>query len=187
MEEVREEKELFKSARRGSISAFEAILSRYERRIFNYIYHMVRERQNAEDLTQETFIKVYRHLHRFDADKSPSALIFKIATNTVYDFLRKQRRRQEVFIIDDPESGFETIDPDDPYLTIGRIESAKILGSALEAIKPMYRSVLTLCYQEDLGYQEIADTLALPLNTVKTYIYRAKKELKKILIESNNG
>ena len=182
---MREEKELWEAACAGSISAFEEILLRYEQRIFNYIHRMVRERQNAEDLTQETFIKVYRCLKRIDGDRSPAALIFKIATNTVYDFLRKQLRCKEAFIIDDPASDFETIDPDDPYLTIERIESAKILERTMDTLKPIYRSVLILYYQEDLSYHAIADTLDLPLNTVKTYMYRAKKALKGILEEKD--
>ncbi len=176
-------KKILSDAKNKSFKAFEAILSRYEKPIFNYIFRLVNHRQDAEDLTQETFIKVYTHLSSIDPEKSFQAWLYKIATNTVYDWSRKKGVHSELFIIDDPESGFETIDEDFSYINI---ETAKDVENALGALKPAYRAVLLLFYWQDLSYEEISSALSLPVNTVKTHLRRAKNALKEKLTGKSN-
>lgn len=177
MEEI--DKKILIAAKNKDLRAFEVILSHYERAIFNYIFRLVNHRQDAEDLTQETFIKVYTRLSSIDPEKNFRAWLYEIATNTTRDWFRKKTGRPELLIIDDPESSFETIDEDSSYI---KIEEAKDIRDALDSIKPAYRTALLLFYWQGFSYGEISSILSLPINTVKTYLYRGKKALKEALV-----
>lgn len=171
---------LFVRAAKGDLAAFEQILFLYEKAIFNYALRLVNQWQDAQDVTQETFVKVYQHLRTIDAGQSPKAWIYRIATNTARDWLRKRTRRRELFIIDDETSNFETFDPRQTYDNREEQSDARV-AQALGQLKPRYKSILLLFYQQEMTYQEIAVALSLPLNTVKTYLRRAKQSLKKEL------
>lgn len=178
------EKTTIKKARRGDNLAFEEIIYRYERVIFNYIFGLVRQKQDAEDLTQETFIKLYKNIRSVDPEGNIRGLLYKIATNSSYDWFKKKKIRPELFIIDDPESSFETIDEDLSYI---KLETAKDIEIALSKLKVVYRVVLLLFYWQGLSYEEIASALSLPINTIKTNIRRAKQELKELLLGNKQG
>lgn len=173
------EKEVFNKAKSGDLESFEKILFAYEKRIFNHVFALVRHRQDAEDLTQETFIKAYKNLRSLNPDLNFRAWLYTIATNTVRDWFRKKGNKTELFIINDPESNFETIDEDSSY---NKIESAKDLENALNSLRPSYRTVLLLFYWQGFSYDEIASILSVPLNTVKTHLARAKSSLKSVLL-----
>lgn len=174
---LNEEKYLLNLAKSGDIEAFEKILFLYEKPIYNYIYRLTGQKQDAEDLTQKTFIKLYKSLKTINLDKNFKSWLYKIATNTVYDWFRKKKREAEL-LISDQEEYFETLEQEDAYYNL---ETNRELETALNELKPIYKSVLLLFYKESLPYQEIAQALNLPLNTVKTYLYRAKQALKKEL------
>ncbi len=176
--EVGTERDLIIRVKKGSIPAFEKLLKDYERRIFNYLYRIAGNRTDAEDLTQETFIKLYANRRNIDPDKSFQSWLYRIATNTAYDWFRRRKGRHESFTIDDPEKPYETIDPSSSYNTI---ETVKDVENALSRLKPAYRTILLLFYNEGLSYEEIAEVSDLPLNTVKTNIRRAKEALGKII------
>ena len=178
------EKQLIQAAKDGDLEAFEKLLYAYERPIYSYVYRLVRQKEDAQDLTQETFVKLYKHIDVVDTDKNFRAWVYKIATNTVYDWLRKKQKRQEMFIIDDPNVQFESIDVQTPYQDMQNVERAKDVETALEKVRPVYRAVLLLFYWQGFGYTEIAHVLSLPLNTVKTYLYRAKHALKQELAQN---
>lgn len=177
-----DEKEILINLKAGNIEAFEKILFAYEKRIFNYIYRAVGVKMDAEDITQETFIKLYEHRTLINPDGNFKSWLYTIATNDTRDFFRKKGRRNELFIIDDPdEPEFETIDNFQSYSSI---EAKNDVGEALMKIKPIYREVLLLFYEQGFAYQEIAQILFLPINTIKTYLRRAKEALKKELGEN---
>lgn len=167
-------------AKAGDIESFEKVILAYERKIFNYIFGIVRQRQDAEDLAQETFIKVYKSRKSINPDLNFRAWLYKIATNTTRDWFRKRGNQFELFLIDELEGGFETIDGDSSY---NKLETTKDLESALNALKPEYRIVLLLFYWQGFSYEEISSALSLPINTVKTHIHRAKRSLKEILLK----
>lgn len=177
--------ELIREAQKGDVRIFEKILFLYEKEIFRYIRRMVPRQQDAEDLTQETFIKAYRHIKSFNPARGVKSWLYKIAVNTAYDWLRKNGKSRECFIIDDADSPFETIDKNSSY-TYQDKAVIKDLQDALERIQPVYKTVLLLFYEEGLRYEEIADALSLPLNTVKTDIRRAKSALLREF-QKNNG
>ena len=174
MQEI--DKLILQKAKAGSLWAFEQILFCYEKAIFNYLYHLTSHKQIAEDLTQETFIKLYKNLEKIQPEQNFKAWVYKIATNSAKDFWRKQKAQKELFV-EFPED-FETILPKDAYYELELNESSKEIETALLGLKPEYKTVLLLYYQKELSYAEIAENLNIPINTVKTYIYRAKKALK---------
>ncbi len=171
-------KHIIALAKRGRLDAFEKIISLYEKGIFSYIYSSVAHMQDAEDLTQETFIRLYKNLKVIDTEKNFKAWLYKIGMNVMYDWFRKKKRRQELFLIDDDTHQFETIDEKDPYWMV---ENAQQLELALSRLKPAQKQILLLFYYQGFSYEEIAGILSIPLNTVKTNLRRAKQALGDIL------
>lgn len=174
-----DEAEIVKLAKHGDLAAFEKLLFCYEKSIYNYILRLVKQKEDAEDLTQKTFIKLYQSIKTADPDKKFKAWVYKIATNTVYDWFRKRKRSAEV-LMENYDIAAETIPTDESYY---KIDSMIDLENALDQIKPCYKSILMLYYQDGLEYLEIADILNLPVNTVKTHLRRAKLALKDKLRE----
>lgn len=178
------EKELILRARSGSIPDFEELMRLYEGGVYGYILRLTGNSPDAEDLTQDTFLKIFNALRTYDQERSFKTWAYTIATRTVYDFFRKKKVRKELYIIDDEDSGFETIDESQSY---AKIETVEDLGRALLEIKPAYKSVLLLYYSEGFTYEEIAQALGKPINTVKTNIRRAKQALKEVIEKENAG
>jgi RNA polymerase sigma-70 factor (ECF subfamily) len=174
----------------GRDAAHRELIKRYERPVFSLVFRMVRDRELAEDLTQDTFVKVLSHLDRYRTDFKFSSWLFKIANNVAIDHLR--RRQLDTISIDGSPhamtadaveaSRFDISDGSENALD--EME-AKELGSAIEqaisALRPEYRSCILLRHVEGRSYEEIASTLDLPLGTVKTYIHRARHELRRAL------
>ena len=171
------DKNILIRAKAGDLEAFEYILFFYEKMIYNYCLRILKNSQNAKDITQETFIKVYTHRKKIDPEKNIKTWIFTIATNTAYDFLRSKKRKREISL--DEEN--ETISSHEAYyLEEGLISD---VDKALAQIKFEYKRVLLLFYQQGFAYKEIAEILEMPINTVKTYISRGKEQLKELLKE----
>ena len=171
----------------GREAAHRELIVRYERPVFSLVFRMVRNRELAEDLTQDTFVKVLSHLDRYRADFKFSSWLFKIANNVAIDHLR--RRQLETVSIDGSPHAMSSDDVESSRFDIGddaenALEEmqARELGSAIELaigqLRPEYRSCILLRHVEGRSYEEIATTLDLPLGTVKTYIHRARHELR---------
>lgn len=173
-----DDQEKIQAAKSGDLAAFEQLMLRYERAVYSHIFRMVNRREDAEDLTQDTFVKVFKKLKTYDAAYNFKTWLLTVATHTTYDFLRTHRGKRDALIIDDEMSGFETADPHDTYL---ELEAAGDVARALEHLSPVYRGVIFLYYKEGLTYEEIAHSLGVPVGTVKTHLHRAKDALKKAL------
>jgi len=177
-------------AQRGREDAFRELVRRYERPIFSLIYRMVRDRETSEDLAQDTFIKVLNHIDRYRPEFRLSSWLFKIANNVAIDFLRK-RQISTISIDGSPHAASAAEVEATSFDIRAKQESAleeienKELGSAIEraiaGLRPEYRSCIMLRHVEGRSYEEIAATLDLPLGTVKTYIHRARHELREAL------
>jgi RNA polymerase sigma-70 factor (ECF subfamily) len=177
-------------AKQGREAAFRELIRRYERPVFSLIFRMVRDRETAEDLAQETFIKVLNHIERYRPEFKLSSWLFKIANNVTIDFLRK-RQLDTVSMDGSPHAGTATEIEATSFDIEARQESAldeieaRELGSAIEraiaTLRPEYRSCIMLRHVEGRSYEEIAAILDLPLGTVKTYIHRARHELREAL------
>ena len=177
-------------ARKGSEAAYRELLSRYERPVFSLVFRMVRDRETAEDLSQETFIKVLNNLDRYSPEFKFSSWLFKIANNLTIDHLR--RRRVDTISI---EGAPDAVTAESARATSIAVVSAsespleelesRELGTAIERaigkLRPEYRACIMLRHVEDRSYEEIAEIVKLPLGTVKTYIHRARHELRMAL------
>jgi RNA polymerase sigma-70 factor (ECF subfamily) len=174
-------------ARSGREAAYRELVRRYERPIFALLYRMVRDRELAEDLAQETFVKALNAIESYRPEFKFSSWIFKIANNAAIDHLR--RRELDTLSLDGSPHAETPEAMQATALQIGaRQESpldaveARELGGAIEAaigrLRPEYRSCILLRHVEGRAYEEIAEILDLPLGTVKTYIHRARNELR---------
>ncbi len=179
--------ELVARAQQGSERAYRELLGRYQRPVFSLVYRMVRDREQAEDLSQETFVRVFTHIDRYDPKYKFSSWIFKIATNLTIDAIRKKEPKtvsldgsRYAETSDEVEATTITVESGDPNAE--QLLEAKELGSEIEAaigrLRPEYRTAILLRHVEGHAYEEIAEIMALPLGTVKTYIHRARKELQ---------
>ncbi len=177
-------------AQQGREAAFRELIRRYERPVFSLIFRMVRDRETAEDLSQETFIKVLNHVDKYRPEFKLSSWLFKIANNVAIDHMRK--RHVETISMDGSpharsvaEAEASSFDVEARGETALEEMESKELGSAIERaiarLRPEYRSCIMLRHVEGRSYEEIAATLDLPLGTVKTYIHRARHELRKEL------
>ncbi len=174
-------------ARGGREAAYRELVRRYERPVFALLFRMVRDRELAEDLAQETFVKALNAIESYRPEFKFSSWIFKIANNAAIDHLR--RRELETLSLDGSPHAETPEAMQATALQIGaRQESpldaveARELGGAIEAaigrLRPEYRSCILLRHVEGRAYEEIAEILDLPLGTVKTYIHRARNELR---------
>jgi len=174
-------------ARSGREAAYRELIRRYERPVFALLFRMVRDRELAEDLSQETFIKALNAIESYRPEFKFSSWIFKIANNAAIDHLR--RRELDTLSLDGSPHAETPEAMQATALQIGaRQESpldtveAKELGSEIEAaiglLRPEYRSCILLRHVEGRAYEEIAEILDLLLGTVKTYIHRARNELR---------
>jgi RNA polymerase sigma-70 factor (ECF subfamily) len=177
-------------AQQGREPAYRELIRRYERPVFSLVYRMVRDRELAEDLTQDTFIKVLSHIDKYRSEFKFSSWLFKISNNVAIDHLRR-RQLDTVSMDGSPHAtnldlteatSFEL--PTQGETPLQELE-ARELGSEIERaigrLRPEYRACILLRHVEDKSYEEIAATLDLPLGTVKTYIHRARHELRKLL------
>jgi RNA polymerase sigma-70 factor, ECF subfamily len=187
---VRTDQEIVALARGGEEAAYRELVRRYERPLFSLLYRMVRDRELAEDLAQETFVKALNAIESYRPEYKFSSWIFKIANNAAIDHLR--RRELDTLSLEGSPHAETPEAIEATALQIGdRQESpldeveARELGGEIEAaiakLRPEYRSCILLRHVEGRAYEEIAEILALPLGTVKTYIHRARNELRREL------
>lgn len=177
-------------AQQGRELAFRELVRRYERPVFSLIYRMVRDRETSEDLAQDSFVKVLNHIDKYSPDFKFSSWLFKIANNVAIDHLR--RRKLDTISMDGSPHATTASEVEASSLELESEQEsaldemeARELGSAIEKaiarLRPEYRACIMLRHVEGRSYEEIAATLDLPLGTVKTYIHRARHELRKAL------
>ena len=181
------DQEVVALARQGREAAYRELIRRYERPVFSLIHRMVRDRALAEDLAQETFVKVLNALESYRPEYKFSSWIFKIANNVAIDQLR--RRGVDTVSIDGAPNA-QTPDAraasalqlhghgETPLQEVEARELGTAIERAIGRLRPEYRSCIVLRHVEGHSYEEIARMLDLPLGTVKTYIHRARNELR---------
>ena len=177
-------------AQRGREDAFRELVRRYERPVFSLIFRMVRDTAMAEDLAQDSFIKVLNNIDKYRPEFKLSSWLLKIANNVTIDHLR--RRQLNTISMDGSPHASTAADVESTRFDVASSDEnaldemeSKELGSAIEraiaSLRPEYRSCILLRHVEGRSYEEIAATLDLPLGTVKTYIHRARHELREQL------
>jgi len=181
-----EDKQLIGLALQGDEKAFETLLNKYRNLVFSIMIKMVRNHQEAEDLTQEAFMKAFNSLSSFNDEFAFSTWLMKIASNNCIDFLRKRKLR--TYSIHEPiqykDEKIEIDIPDHeptPEKQLLQGERAKMIQAAIDELPERYRYVILLRHKEEKSYEEISEILNLPLGTVKAQIFRAREILNKKL------
>jgi len=178
---------LIKAIQAGDHQAFESLVHRYQRQVANLIYVTMGSSDDVDDIAQEVFIRVYRSLPRFKFDASFFSWIYRITMNLCIDEIRKHKIRKVLsldFLTEDAleksRKNKDHVMPSDSILTD---ERRQVVQAALQRLKPEHRDILVLREYNDLGYSEIAETLDISLEAVKSRIFRARSELKNLLSE----
>ncbi|MCB0120113.1 MAG: sigma-70 family RNA polymerase sigma factor [Anaerolineales bacterium] len=173
---------LVQKAQKGDSEAFEALVNEHQRYVYNLALRVVKDENEALDLAQETFVRAWTALPNFRGQSQFRTWLYRIVTNLCYNRLPNLRRSLndlgDDVMEDIPESHFET-----PAQSYESNETRDNLYQAIENLDENYRLLITLRYQNELSYEEIASTLNLPLGTVKTGIFRAKEQLRKSLAQ----
>jgi RNA polymerase sigma-70 factor, ECF subfamily len=173
--------------RGGDVEAVAAVMERYQHRLYRYLLRLVREPATAEDLFQQTWVKVMERVRSYDPSRSFEGWLFAMARNLAIDYLRRYR----------PESLDEPLPSGDSRVellagggagALDRLlarERAAELAEAVGELPMVFREVLTLRFEEEMRLEEIAAVLALPLGTVKTRLHRALKHLRQTLLSKS--
>jgi RNA polymerase sigma-70 factor (ECF subfamily) len=183
-------------AKDGEEEAYRELIRRYERPVFSLIFRMVRNRELAEDLSQETFVKVLNAIQSYRPEFKFSSWVFKIANNAAIDHIRK-RELDTLSLEGSPHADTpELIEATALQISeraesqLEEVENRELGGTierAIERLRPEYRACILLRHVEGRTYDEIAEILNLPLGTVKTYIHRARNELRILLKDVKEG
>ena len=172
---------LARQAQGGDAQAFAALVDRYQRGLVNLAYRLVGNWETALDLAQDTFVRAYQALNSFDSSRRFSPWLYRIATNRCYDYLRQQRRRQAVSLEEVKGEAWNIDESSNPVQQAEQHDLAQAIEEAIAGLPPRYRTVVVLRYLEGMSYQDIAETLEMPLGTAKTHIYRARVSLRQTL------
>lgn len=178
-----DEKSLIQRAGAGDEQAFEQLVIAYEKPIYNLALRMTGSRDDAFDLTQETFLKAWHAISLFQFDSKFITWLCRIATNTCIDFLRKERRRQTISLttMDDMDEVYEIDVADgslDPAGILEKTMDQEAVYAALQQLPPEYRAALSMHVIEDMRYEDIAEALNVKTGTVKSRIFRARERIR---------
>lgn len=182
--EVSEEGNLVAQARTGDVKAFSALIDKYERKILRLAQHITQNREDAEDVLQETFLKAYEHLDQFQGNSKFYTWIVRIAVNQALMKLRKRKSDRTVSIDEGIDTGEDIVVreiaawDEDPEQRYSRDEINQILSEAVESLAPPYRTVFVLRDVEELSTEETAEALDLSIPAVKSRLLRARLQLR---------
>ena len=174
---------------KGDREAFGELVENFQARIYSFCYQFFRDRDIAAEMAQETFLRAYRYIKKYDPKKKFSTWIYSIARNICIDEKRKMDRSRTVPIDDvnpaNIQSSQQSRHLKNPSQISTHLEDRMLLENAIARLPDKYKAAIILCYFQELPYQEIADVLGLSLNLVKVRIFRAKKQLLEILKEKD--
>ena len=162
--------------RAGDRTAFDALLTRYERQVFQIAYRILHDREDAIDVTQTTFLRAYEHFERYDAGRQFRSWLYRIAVNDALDLARARKRPEAL----DDELADDHDGPEDITL---RGQDDGTLQRALRTLRIEYRTVIVLKHLQGCSYEEIALILDCPVKTVKARLFTARQALRDVLVE----
>jgi RNA polymerase sigma-70 factor (ECF subfamily) len=187
--------ELIKRAQLGESAAFEELVLSQQQYIFSVAMGVLRNTEDASDLTQEVFIRLFRSIHQYNGDSRFTTWLYRMVINLGRDELRKRSRQVPEMAPTSSDDNGDLLDPVtliadddidiDPQRSFDRSIDQETLQRALDQLEPHYRITLVLFYLRDLKYTDIADIMQIPLNTVKSHIRRGKERLAEILQASD--
>ena len=178
---------LTEELKKGDLKSFRVLVDEHQRKVLNTCYRFVGSREDAEDLTQEVFLEVYKSISSFRGDSKISTWIYRIAVSKSLDFIRRKKRKKRFAIFKSTFNDDEVEEdiPDNQNLNPGsRIEEQdriRILNEAIESLPENQRAAFTLSKYDEMSYKEIAEILNTTVASVESLIHRAKQNLKKRL------
>ncbi len=191
------DQELVRQTLAGDLHAFEMIVERHQQVIYRILYRLLRNKQDAEDIAQETFLRCYRHLGKFDQDRAFAPWLYRIATNLAMSSLRRLSRHRDVHweACDNRASETQTVDPGQQYNQASkegpsgslnpeaaweRKEVRLEIVKAINNLKPPDRLIIILRYFEELSYEEIAYIMQTRRNSIEVRLFRARQKLRRV-------
>ncbi len=182
--------EMLRAVRAGDPTAYRGLVEKYQGRLYTLVYGMIRNREDARDLTQEAFVKAYRSLDTFRAEAGFYTWLYRIAMNLTIDFARKRKRRGQIAEFDEniaqrDEDGdiAEVHEEESPGRILERKQTLARIMDAMEQLPEDQRQVVLLRELDGLSYKEIADAMGIPEGTVMSRLFYARKRLQKLLAE----
>lgn len=178
---------LIEKAKNGDVESFEQLTSAYQKRAFNIAYRMLGNLEDANDVTQEALLKVYKSLHNFRGNSSFSTWLYSIVNNVCIDFIRKNKK-VKLLSIDKQQEGesYQREIPDEintPECLFEKKEVKRMVHDAINQLSYEQRNIIILRDIQGFSYQEIAEMLHISIGTVKSRINRARSNLKEIISE----
>ncbi len=163
--------------------AFAELMQRYQTKIYRYIWYWLKDQDQAKDLTQDTFLRVYENIQGFDSSLKFSAWLYRIAHNLTINFIKRSKK-----LVNADHSTLEWLESkkgeiDDWLVKLEREELQGEIGGLCHLLPLKYREVLCLFYQDERSYEEIADILKIPTSTVGVRLRRGRQLLKKLLLQ----
>ncbi len=166
----------------GEAWAFEAIVDRYMHPLFNFAYRYLGDYDEASDIVQETFVRLYRNLHRLNLEEPLRPWLYRTARNLCLNRMPQRMRHQSIDEEDAPDLPDVAAGPEE-RLDLKELQAS--VQAAVEQLPPLYRDVVSLYYFAELSVQEVAEVLGLPEATVKTRLFRARQQLRRALEEES--
>ena len=170
-----EDADLIQQATRGSVESFNLLISRWEKRVYNYLLRITANREDALDLTQDVFLKAYQNLRKLDDPARFAPWLYRIAHNEAFSMFRKRR----------PETDVDELEPGatETKITVGGssvfpIELSLAVASAMDRLSPDQREAVVLKIYQGFKFEEMAEILACPVSTIKSRLYAALELLK---------
>lgn len=184
-----DELKIIESCLLGNTQMFSRLIDNYKNMVYNLAYRMSNNSQEAEDISQEAFLRAYQSLTRFNPSYKFSTWLYQITLNIIRDRFKKKGLNyvslDTPIKTDDSEFYPQPLDStNDPEQIVARQEDARAVQQAINSLSLKYREVLVLRHLQDLSYIEISNILKLPQGTVKVRLYRAREQLRKILSDS---
>lgn len=173
------DEQLVRAIQEGDVLSYEQLVMRYEHRLLAFAYRIVGSHEAAQEVVQDALLAVYKTIERIDTTRKFSSYVYEITKHMGISYLRKQRHTitlDESVSIDGERAMYENL---------GRSETQTEVRKAVQSLPKKYRDVLQLYYFDECSYEEIAKKLAVPINTIRTHLYRAKGELAKRLPYEN--
>ena len=191
------DEKLIAEARTGNQGAFNSLVGRYEKELYGYLRRYVGDATLAEDVFQNTFLKVYEKLDQYEQGRPFRPWLYTIATHQAVDTLRRQNRRKAVSLDRHGSSGLESDQSsladllvardESPQDAMSRVEQKQALRQAVEELPELYRQVMLLAYYQEMKYKDIAEVLGVPLGTVKSRLHAAVNRLMGKLKDATEG
>jgi RNA polymerase sigma-70 factor (ECF subfamily) len=181
-----------RSIEKNDQAAYAELLDRYKESVFYLLLKMVNNKDDAEDLTLEAFGKAFKNIEQYTPNFAFSTWLFRIATNNCIDFIRKKRMvtlsLDKTFTSGDGDEMTMDVRSDslDPEEHLIRKQKNVLMRSIVEKLKPRYRLLVEMRYFQEMSYEEIAETLDLPLGTVKAQLFRAREFLYNVIRETRD-